>query len=82
MNENCEIDRSLLKDIGNIVIDTKLPKEERMKSFIEQIGNPYCYLDNGIVVQISYADTPVSLEERLASYACGIGVYGNLLHNR
>ena len=44
------IDRSQLKDIRNVVIDTSQPCRERVKAFVEQIGNPYCYLDNGVVV--------------------------------
>ncbi len=66
------IDRSKLKDINQVIIDPSKPPEERIKSFIEQIGNPYCYLDNGVVVQISYADTTVSLHDRLLSYANNI----------
>lgn len=65
-------DRSELKDIRDVVIDTSKPCSDRVKNYIEQIGNPYCYLDDGVVVQIGYADTPVSLHDRLVSYASGI----------
>ena len=58
-----------LKDIKNVVIDTSVPCKERIQNYIEQIGNPYCYLDDGIVVEIGYADTQVSLQDRLVSYA-------------
>ncbi len=79
MSENTQsIDRSSLRDINGVVLDPSLPKEERMKSFVEQIGDPYCYLDDGVVVQIAYADTQVSLQERLDTYVCFIGA-GNLL---
>lgn len=66
------VDRETLIDIKNVKIDPGLSKQERIKSFVNQIGNPYCYLDGDIVVGISYADTDVSLEERLKSYACGL----------
>lgn len=66
------VDRSNLVDISSVKIDPKLPKQERIKSFISQIGNPYCYLDGSVVVGISYADTDISLEDRLKSYACGL----------
>ena len=39
---------------------------------MSQIGNPYCYLDNGVVVEVGYADTQVSLHDRLLSYASNI----------
>lgn len=65
-------EKSSLKDIREVVIDTSQPCRERVKNYIEQIGNPYCYLDDGVVVQIGYADTPVSLHDRLVSYASSI----------
>lgn len=66
------VDRASLRDIGHVKIDTSLPCAERIKSYIEQIGDPYCYLDSGIVVGISYSDTQVSLQDRLRSYACSL----------
>lgn len=88
-NENCEqevyrmdyqgnfdikkADRTLLRDIRDVVIDTSLPCRERMSSYIDQIGNPYCYMDDGIVVALGYADTQVSLQERLRSYVSSLG---------
>ena len=65
-------DRSLLKDITDVVIDTSQPCNDRVRNYVEQIGNPYCYLDNGVVVEIGYADTQVSLHDRLLSYASNI----------
>ena len=62
------VDRKGLKDIKDVVIDTSLPHDERVRNYVEQIGNPYCYLDGGVVVSISYANTEVSLQDRLRSY--------------
>ena len=67
------VDRESLVDIRNVKIDPALTKQERIKSYVSQIGNPYCYRDGDVVVGISYANTNVSLEERLKSYACGLG---------
>lgn len=66
------VDRESLVDIRNVKIDLGLSKQDRIKSFVNQIGNPYCYRDGDVVVGISYADTDVSLEDRLKSYACGL----------
>ena len=66
------VDRANLVDISSVKIDSELPKTERIKSFISQIGNPYCYLDGDVVVGISYSDTDISLEDRLKSYACSL----------
>lgn len=73
------VDRSQLKDIRDIVIDTSKSCEERIQGFIKQIGNPYCYMDDGVVVEIGYANTGVSLQERLVAYASSIDQdFGNL----
>ncbi len=73
------VDRSQLIDIRNVVIDTTKSCKDRINGFIEQIGNPYCYLDDGVVVEIGYANTQVSLQERLVSYASSINQdFGNM----
>lgn len=73
------VDRSQLRDIRNVVIDTSKPCQERINGFIEQIGDPYCYLDDDVVVEIGYANTQVSLQERLVSYASSINQdFGNM----
>ena len=66
------ISRSDLVDIRQVKIDPTLPKQDRIRSFVSQIGNPYCYLDGDVVVGVSYANTEVSLEDRLKSYACNL----------
>ena len=66
------ISRSDLVDIRQVNIDPALPKQDRIKSFVSQIRNPYCYLDGDVVVGVSYADTEISLEDRLKSYACNL----------
>lgn len=64
------VSRHDLKSINSVKIDSSVGKQERIRSFIEQIGDPNCYLDGDMVVRISYADTDVTLEERLISYLC------------
>ena len=36
------VDRETLVDIRDVKIDRSLPLEERVRSFVEQIKNPYC----------------------------------------
>ena len=57
-----------LADIRDVVIDTSLPKQERIKSYIEQIKNPYCYRCGDMIVKVSFANTGVTLEERMKQY--------------
>lgn len=55
-------------DIRSVKIDVRLPKEDRVKNFLSQIINPYCFSCDGIVVQIDFADTQTTLEERMVGY--------------
>ena len=68
------IDRSALKDIRDVNIDMNLPREERMKQYVKQSGDPYCYLDGDVVVEIGYADTKVTLHDCRVSYANSINM--------
>lgn len=63
------VDRDILVERSTVKLDPELSREERILSFIEQIKNPYCYLDDGVVVKLSFMDTDVTLEERLEEYA-------------
>lgn len=62
------VDRDALRDIESIHIDRSFPKKQRIADFIRQIGNPYCYKHGKYVVKISFTDTDITLEDRLASY--------------
>ena len=51
-----KIDREELVDIMQIEIDEKKPMEERIKDYIEQVGNPYIVKVGEYVVQFKYID--------------------------
>ena len=44
-----------LVDVSTVKINQALPVEERIRDYIRQIKNPYCYLDHGVVVKIRFA---------------------------
>jgi len=62
------VSRDDLVDIRDVHIDRTLPKEERIRSFVQQIRNPYCFKCGNVVVKTSFADTDVTLEERMEHY--------------
>ena len=39
----------------------------RLRVWIEQLGNPYVYLDGGVVVKLSFADKGETIEDRINS---------------
>ena len=62
------VDRDTLVDIKAVKIDPTLPHDQRIADYIRQVKNPYCYLDDGIIVKISFAETSATLEDRLLSF--------------
>lgn len=67
------IDRTKLRSLDQVKIDTSLPCEQRIKKYVEQIGNPYCYLDGDVVVSLGFSDTGVCLKDQLKALASNIG---------
>ena len=59
-----EVDPDELVDIADIQIDAGKPKQEKIKDYLEQIKNPYCFKSHGVKVKISFSGTK-SLEECL-----------------
>ena len=63
LSEKVTVNYNIVADLGEIqnltINDVEIKKDlsqrERMVDFISQIKNPYCYLDKGMVVKISFA---------------------------
>ena len=62
------VNTATLRDIEDVTVDTSLPKAERLKSYIEQIGNPYCYRHGKYVVKVSYSNSGKTMEDCLLAY--------------
>ena len=60
--------REDLVDIRDVHIDRTLPKEERIKDFMRQIENPYCYKCGDVVVKVEFSDTDLTLEDCMEHY--------------
>lgn len=63
------VDPATLHDRRDVRIDSRQPRDKRIASYLKQIGNPYCYLDGGVVVKIGFLDTKETIDDRLESYA-------------
>jgi hypothetical protein len=57
-----------LADIQDVVIDTSLPREERIRSYLEQIKNPHCYRCGDTIVRVSFDNSGSPLEELIRDY--------------
>lgn len=67
-----KVDRSKLVQRSSVRIDPNASREERIRQFVEQIKNPYCYLDGNTVVKIQFAETDTSIEDCFVNYLSGI----------
>ena len=47
-------DANMLVDLREVKIDTSLPVHKRMEQFLRQVGNPYLFRVDEIVVKASY----------------------------
>lgn len=56
-----------LVDIRDVRIDRTLPMEERVKSYVEQIKNPYLFKVGNTVVRVSYADTDRTMNDNFVN---------------
>ena len=65
--EQSERNLSELVDIRDVVIDKSLPLEERVRSYVEQIKDPYCFRVGNVVVRVSYAGKDKSLTDSFTS---------------
>lgn len=60
-------DMEELVDIRDIKIDRSLPIEERVRSYVEQVKNPYCFRVGDVKVRVSYSDKEETLDQRFGS---------------
>lgn len=58
------VDPDTLVDIRDIKIDENLPKEERIKEYLRQVKNPYCFKVGDMVVKCSYSNDGVTIRDR------------------
>lgn len=61
------VDPTTLVDIKEVQVNKQLSKSERIKDYVRQIKNPYCFKCGKFVVKVKFADNGISLEERLQS---------------
>ena len=53
-----------LVDIRSVHIDSTLPREARIRSFVRQIGNPYRFKLGDVIVNVSHANCAGTINDR------------------
>ena len=62
------VDPDTLVDIRDVHIDRSLPQEERIRSFVDQIKNPYVFKCGNVIVKTTFAETDLTFEQCLENY--------------
>ena len=66
--EITDIDTSTLVNIENVKTDDSLPDDERLKSYLEQIRNPYCFICGDTPVRVRFVAPEKTLSQSLGNY--------------
>ena len=56
-----------LVDIRDVKIDRSLSLDDRVKSYVEQVKNPYMFKVGSTVVRVSYADTDRTMKDNFVN---------------
>ena len=56
-----------LVDIRDVKIDRSMSVEDRMKSYVQQIKNPYMFKVGNTVVRVSYANTQATINDNFVN---------------
>lgn len=55
-------------NIEDIKINASLPKEVRIKEFVEEIKNPYRFMVDDVIVNVVFTENENTLQDRLQQY--------------
>ncbi len=64
----CTVQKESLVDIKNVEIDINMERMERIAEYIKQIKNPYCFVCEGVIVKLNFAQTEETLGDKLNNY--------------
>ena len=72
-NENItQVDRSTLVDIRSIHIDSSLPAAVKVRNYLEQVRDPYCFLCGDTPVRVRFVTEEKTLKKSLRTYLLGL----------
>ena len=63
-----DIDRELVKDIDDIIIDQAKGKYERINDYLEMAHNPYFVKCGDLLIKMSFTDTDIKIDECIERY--------------
>lgn len=63
-----DADREQLADINDIEIDRTKPVESRIRSYLEQVRNPFLVKAGEYILKFTYADCDKDMDDRMVEY--------------
>ena len=63
-----EADRAQLADISDLKIDREEPVENRIRSYLEQTGNPFLVKSGEYILKFTYGEKEKDMNDRMAEY--------------
>ena len=67
-----QVDRSTLVDIRSIHIDSSLPAAVKVRNYLEQVRDPYCFLCGDTPVRVRFVTEEKTLKKSLRTYLLGL----------
>ncbi len=67
MCDKTHIDRESLVDIRTVQIDSSLPTIEKVRSFVEQVKNPYYFRVGEVAVRVAYSNTGGTMNDQFSN---------------
>ena len=62
-NNQTTADMSGVVDIRDVKVDRSLPVEDRIRSYVEQVKDPYCFRVGDVKVRVSFASNGRTLND-------------------
>lgn len=62
------VDINSLTDLRDIVIDTKMPVPEKLRSFAEQSGNIYIHRLGDYIVKVRFQENGPGIDDKMEEY--------------
>lgn len=66
------VDKSILKDLKDVHIDTSLPIPERVASYLKQLKNPYVFKVGDVAVKVNYKENGPTFQENFENLLQGL----------
>ncbi|MBS6396554.1 MAG: hypothetical protein KH452_05330 [Clostridiales bacterium] len=63
-----DVDMNRLTDFRDIVIDTKKPVPEKLRSFAEQSGNVYIHRMGDYIVKVRFQENGPGIDDKMEEY--------------